>query len=248
MIKGKKVLCILAVMCAMMSLFPVRGFAMGDRTKELCDLIKAGDNEKAIEYLQQMKDPDVHTGGLLLFATLFEAEVTTPLNAACESANAQMITYLLENGASADYAPGRMAYPLETFCSGGTDAGTDTLKELLDHGADPNVYRYRPALFRIAETLRHRSEETFGTGVDMVLLLLENGADWQNPGDGYTILHFAVLQRDTLLLEKLLEMEESANWLTAENDAGETPLSLARAEGQEECAQLLEAAAETGKK
>ena len=213
--------------------------AMGNKIARLCEAIKEGNNEEAIKLAEGIRDLNAQSSDIPWLTGFFEAEVTTPLVKACETGNEEMISWLLEHGAATDYAPGDILYPLETFCENGTGAGTEALRQLLEYGADPDQYKKRPPLFRLAQTLRHRSEETYPAGVDMVMMLLEAGARWQDPTDGFTILHYAAMQRDGKFLEALLEMEAAAGFLNTENDEGLTPLDLAEKNENGECLQLL---------
>lgn len=204
--------------------------------KKLCSAIEAGDNEEAIRLAGKIRELNAQSSCIPRLARLFEGEVTTPLVKACETGNAEMIICLLEHGARPDYAPGDITYPLEAFCYNGSGAGPDALCRLLDNGADPEQYKYRPPLFLLAETLRHRSDRTYPAGVDMVLLLLEKGAGWQDPSDGLNILHYAAMQRNGELLKALLKKEEAAKYLNMKSSTGETPLDFAKTE---ECADIL---------
>ena len=225
---------------------PMEGKAMGNKIAKLCEAIEKGDNEEAIRLAEGIRDLNAQSSSIPWLAGLFEEEVTTPLVKACETGNAVMIPWLLEHGARTDYAPGNILYPLESFCDSGTGAGKEALQKLLDSGADPEQYKQRPPLFRLAQTLRHRSDETYPAGVDMVLTVLDSGAKWQDPTDGFTILHYGAMQRNGDFLKALLERKEAAGFLNTKNDEGQTPLDLAEQNGNAECAQILKEAGAVG--
>ena len=227
------VIVLLLVFCLVLSLIN------GNRANQLCINIKEERNQEAIAIAGKMNNLNVPSTPIVWLTELVEGTVTTPLTVACETGNSEMISYLLEHGADVNYAPGNVSYPLEAFCSSGTGAGIDTLELLLNNKANPDEYKQIPPLFRVAETLQHRQENTYETGVKMVLLLLENGAKWQNPIDGYTILHYAAFQDNAILMTELLKKNESERWLNTKNNQGETPLDIATRKKNMECVDLL---------
>ena len=231
---------ILAVLLA--AAVPMEGKAMGNKIAKLCEAIERGDNDEAIRLAEGIRDLNAQSSSVPWLVELFEGEVTTPLVKACETGNAVMIPWLLEHGARTDYAPGNTIYPLESFCDTGSGAGKEALQKLLDYGADPEQYKRRPPLFRLAQTLLHRSDETYPTGVDMVLTVLDSGAKWQDPTDGFTILHYGAMQRNGDFLKTLLERKEAAGFLNTKNDEGKTPLDMAEQNGNAECVQILKEA------
>lgn len=218
---------------------PVEVMAMGNKIALLCEAIKNGDNEEAIKLAEGIRDLNAQSSIVPWLDRFFEGEVTTPLVKACETGNAQMIVWLLEHGAKTDYAPGDILYPLETFCRNGFGAGTPALRQLLDNGADPQQYKNKPPLFRLAQTLRRRNEKSYSTGVEMVLILLDEGAAWKDPTDGLTIIHYAAMQRNSDFLIILLGKNEAASYLNVKNNEGKTPLDIAEQYENEECVRLL---------
>ena len=226
---------------------PMEGKAMGNKIARLCEAIEKGDNEEAIRIAEGIRDLNAQSSSFPWLVGLLEGEVTTPLVKACEKGNAVMIPWLLEHGARVDYAPGDILYPLEIFCDSGSGAGKDVLQKLLDYGADPEKYKKRPPVFRLAQTLRHRKTDTMQAGVDMVLMLLDSGAAWQDPADGLTLIHYGALQTNGDFLGILLGRKEAAAFLNTENNKGQTPLDLAEQNGNAECVKiLLEAGAKRG--
>lgn len=219
---------ILLFIIAIFGVMIFTGCSLADnKTAMLCEAIEDGNNEEAIRIAEGMRNLNTQSSRTPRITELLEGEVTTPLVKACETGNAQMILWLLEHGARPDYAPGGICYPLEAFCESGSGAGTEALTNLFAYGADPKQYKYTPALFRLVRTLEHRSAETYQTGVDMVMVFIDNGAPWQNPEDGYTILHYAAMQKDGSFIRMLLEKEEAHEYVNAQNENGETPMDVA---------------------
>ena len=235
----KRKLAALALVCVTAAAL-ITGCAGKEGIADLCGAIEAGRNEEAVKIAEEVGNLNSTSGSV--FWELFEAEVTTPLVRACETGNREMIIWLLEHGARTDYAPGRILYPLEGFCDTGSGAGKEALQKLLECGADPEQYKQRPPLFRLAQTLNHRSDETYQDGVDMVLMVLDSGARWQDPTDGSTILHYAATQRNGEFLKALLERKEAADFLNTKNHKGQTPLDLAEQMENSECVKILTAA------
>lgn len=196
-------------------------------TAKLCEAIAEGNNKEAILIAEKTSDLNRPSTIIPHLTTLVEGEVTTPLVKACETGNAEMIIWLLDHGARTDYAPVEMLYPLEAFCDSGSGAGIAALKALLDHNADPQKYKYRPPLFCLAQTLRRRTETSLQDGIDMILLLLDRGAAWQDPTDGFTVIHYAAMQRDSQFMQLLLIRADADKYLNTPNDNGLTPLELA---------------------
>jgi RNA polymerase sigma factor (sigma-70 family) len=113
----------------------------------------------------------------------------------------------------------------------------DTMRLLLDRGADRSVVSRHPigATPLIAAL--------FGRRVEAARILIEHGADvttrrggkgW--PRAGWSPLHYAAAYGFVDLMALLLERGASAQAL---DDAGATPLDVAREAGQEEAAALL---------
>ena len=231
--------CVAIILASVMLL---TGCSSSKKIRSLCDAIEKGDNAEAIRIAEGIRDLNAESDMFPRLTELLEGPVTTPLLRACETGNGEMIIWLLEHGAKTDYAPGRNLYPLEGFCDTGAGINRDALQKLLDCGADPEQYKRRPPLFRLAQTLYHRHDETYPVGVEMVVTVLDSGAKWQDPTDGYTILHYGATQRDGSLLRVLLERKEAEEFMNVENKQGQTPLDVAIQNGCAECEQLLRAA------
>ena len=112
---------------------------------------------------------------------------TTPLHWAAKSGRACLVKLLIERGADPDKKDDTGKTPLFKAVEYNqferhTEA-TDSVRILLDGGADPNVHAWDP-------TPLHRAAE-FGRK-DLVKLLLERGADPnETDGVGSTLLHWA---------------------------------------------------------
>lgn len=222
-------------------LFTIIAICSVSRISKLCDEIEEGNNEKAISLAEKTYDLNKTSTSVPHLVAFMEGEVTTPLVKACETGNAEMILWLLDHGARTDYSPVNMLYPLEAFCGSGSGAGIDALKALLDHGADPDQYKNRPSVFRLAQTLCHvDNEQCWQAHVDMIILLIDSGAKWQDPTDGYTLLHYAAMQNNGKLLKILLDNENAAKYIDTRNNDGNTPLDIAVQNQNTECTDLLQ--------
>ena len=96
-----------------------------DRFTPLMEAVLAGDREAAGSLLEQGADPDVHDTD----------QQWTALHLAARDNDAELVKLLLDHGAEVD--------PVDTF--GNTPlwravfaAGEDTIRTLLEHGADPD--------------------------------------------------------------------------------------------------------------
>jgi ankyrin repeat protein len=125
-----------------------------------------------------------------------------------------------------------------------TSGKVDSVRALLNHGADPNLYdpsgATSPAVSRSGVT--HRGDPPLSGPLgsaylnlpnpddrEIIFLLLDAGADPDTKGTfGETMLHKAVRHDDRLLVERLLDVGADVN---AQNDRGQTPLHEATAKG-----------------
>lgn len=209
------------------------------KTDKLCDAIEEGDNEKAKELADKMWSLNSHTF-FARFASMFEGEAKTPLYSACKTGNSEMITYLLEHGASPNYAPYGMPYPLEIMCDMGLNAGIDSMRELLDNGADPAKYNYKPPVYYIVWFLDYGDNyDSYINRINMIMLLLERGSPWTCDDPHLSLIHSAAYQRDGALMNALLEKEESAKYINMKNEDGKTPLDIAIEYNKPEIAMIL---------
>lgn len=206
---------------------PLKKISDTEKIADLCENIERNNNTEAIAVAKTIKNLNRQSSIFPKLALFLEAEVTTPLVKACETGNGEMIIWLLDHGAKTDYAPNGILYPLEAFCDNGGGAGDKALRALLKHGADPETYTDRPPVFRLAQTLRNRKEQSRREGIEMIMTLVNAGASWKDPTDGYTLLHYAAMQENAGLMIALLQKEEANKYLDMPNDIGQTPLDIA---------------------
>jgi len=212
---------------------------MVKNVRNLCNYIKDNNTKEALKLASKIKNFNKTSSAFPKLVEMLEGEVTTPLIEASRKGNKKMIKYLLEHGADMNYAPNGMEYPLEAFTNTGLSGGVDTLKLMLKYTDKPDAYKYISPLFRVALTLEHVSSDNYEKNVEMILLFIDAGANWQNSIDGDTILHYAARQDNSILLKELLNRDESKKWLNVKNDNGETPLSVAIDKNYVENANLL---------
>lgn len=128
----------------------------------------------------------------------------------------------------------------------------DSVRLLLQHGADPNLYdpsgTTSPAVVRSGAHATGDPPDGAPLGSGhlnlrnaedrmIILLLLDAGADPDTPGTfGETLLHKAARVRDHLLMEQLFKLGANVN---AQNDRGQTPLFGAVATGNPMLVEML---------
>ena len=159
----------------------------------------------------------------------------TPLALACTNGSAEMITLLLEAGASTDAAPSQEP-PLNIAARTGK-AGA--LRVLLAHGADPNTQDAR----RAQTALMWAAAEGH---LEALRLLLESGAktDARSEG-GFTPLLFAVRQGHAEIVMHLLDAGAPVNDCLKSRGEGPSAVGLAVINAHWElAAYLLEAGAD----
>ena len=168
----------------------------------------------------------------------------TPIITACKEGNAEILEYLINSGidvTNTKYDSYSEQRPLEAFCSSGWKNNPKVLQILLDAGADPNDYRYKPALFILAEqaywklTITEKQKDEIE---NMCLELIKAGAELQYENE--TILHLAAKADMTELFDALIHSKEGIELINTKNQDELTPWETAAKYGAVEVQQVIQ--------
>ena len=111
-------------------------------------------------------------------------------------------------------------------------ASLDTIRALLEAGADPNLQPVEDGFPSLVDVLHHRLSDRpelpkHDDGHAVLALLLEHGADVHRRGiNDWTALHFAAAADDPIAVQMLLDAGADPNARTRIDDF-ETPLEIA---------------------
>lgn len=218
------------------------------QSNSLCNVIRSGNTDKAVQKIQTMKNINCYAAPLYLdrLYQAVESSIDLPLIVACEEGDAVVVKALLEKGADPNqYLDGSWSAFEAAFVRENEDRLT-IAKELLKHGADINAYgSYYPALFYELQRYAYDkdpTEEERQVYRDNILFLLENGADTADDR-GITVLHYLSRANDVQLVARVLE--DAAILIDAANSGGNTPLMWAVLGDSEDVARyLIEAGAD----
>ena len=202
--------------------------------------------------LEAIKKDDVPTVRAVLGASQGHHEVNRsgatgdkPLTIAARRGNLAIVKLLIAHGAMVDI--GKETDDRTPLIAAAGQGHAEIVQYLIAQGADVNAKGkgLTPLLIAFAE--RYSPLHPQGDAGKTIRILLENGADVNVQDEswlktGRTPLMYAVMQGDAALVQALLSKGAR---LELKNTNGETALSLARKEGLEYIAKLLEKA-ETG--
>ena len=111
-------------------------------------------------------------------------------------------------------------------------ASLETIRQLLDEGADPNFQPVDDGFPSLVDVLHHRLSDRpelpkHGDGHQVLALLLQHGADVHRRGlNDWTALHFAAAADDPVAVRMLLDAGADPGARTRIDDF-ETPLEIA---------------------
>lgn len=195
--------------------------------------IEAGNNAEAIIAIDGMWNKSIP-----------DKNGRTPIITACKEGNAEILEYLINSGidvTNTKYDSYSEQRPLEAFCSSGWKNNPKMLQILLDAGADPNDYRYKPALFILAEqaywklTITEKQKDEIE---NMCLELIKAGAELQYENE--TILHLAAKADMAELFDALIHSKDGIELINAKNQDELTPWETAAKYGAVEVQQAIQ--------
>lgn len=174
------------------------------------------------------------TQGINLNAKEKSSGATVLMLASSYTGYTDMVEFLILNGADVNAADNEGKTPLIWAASNSVESA----RLLISHGAKINS--------RTNDGMTAFIQSVFGVisgkvPLAMCDLLRENGSDinaalTSSSGNGWTSLHYAVINGDVELVEYLIRYGANINKATAE---GSTPMFLARMEGYDEIINLL---------
>jgi ankyrin repeat protein len=197
--------------------------------------------------LEAVKKNDVHGVRAILGASANSSEINRrgvtgdlPLVRAARSGNLEIVRLLIEHGATVDI--GKESGDRTPLLEAAGQGHVDVVKLLISKGADVNarVKGLTPLLLACAWGQMPAGPP--GDKTKTIHILLENGADVNVQDEswlktGRTPLMYAVMQGNAALVQALLGKGAT---LDLKNKDGDTAVSLAKKDGLEYIAQLLE--------
>jgi len=177
------------------------------QSNSLCKLIKVGETEEALVFIEKMNEKQINTYSAPLFLrwmyNMVENDIDLPLVRACEEDNDVVVEALLKKGADPNkFLTGGWS-PIEATFVKTWDHRLEIAKLLIEYGADVNLYGSgrQPPLFFTIDTDTLEEEERSN---QLVTLFMDNGANPINENNGNSILHTAVRSNSALITENLI--------------------------------------------
>ncbi len=201
--------------------------ASGCATSSINTAIARNDRERALELVskgQGISEKD--------------ASGRTPLHNAAAKGDSELVAALLQRGADANASSNNDVRPLHN-ATVASHLDVETVKLLLNHGADPNVRNTAGATPLLFAASTRYNEAKAGNHIEIVELLLRAGADPNIENiHGKTAIFFAANRgRPLKVVEMLLESGADARHRSA--SGGISPLIEAAHGGQREAFNLL---------
>ncbi len=163
----------------------------------MIDAIRENDINK-LESILKFADPNCVTSTVIK-AALSEKDRYTPLGAACEAGNLEMVELLVENGADVNYVPLLTGTsPLGFAAESDSIDNLKIVKFLIENGADVNFSRNRfdhPADMALYDRMLRPN------GMEILKVLMEAGADPEKN----RVLKVACSRKDEEVIRYLVE-------------------------------------------
>ena len=207
------------------------------QSARLCTMIKTGDTEGALEYIEKIADVNEFSAPLCLrpLMNMVEADPELPLVIACNENDVQVVKALLEHGADPNlYLIGGFS-PMEATFVNNKPNQLAIAELLIQYGADVDSYdSHMSGLFHQLQRYTYTpsdSVEKKEEREECILYLLSCGADCVDD-NGNTIMHYVCPTGRTGFIGMLAE--EYGELLDYRNNWGQTPLMWAAGRPSEE--------------
>ncbi len=219
--------------------------------RKLIKAISAEDTAKVQRLLESGVDPNATNYPLSKYSkywTFFEFSAQRPLTVACDTANLEIISLLIEHGATAEYIEYTGWSPLREVLLRTDPNDLEVVKLLLANGAEPQAVEYAMTSVFAAASMRPvmsgtegypsgYSEDAAEMITEIVDLLLDGGDVNAQTEYGNTLLMYASQYGNIRLVEYLLDKGCD---VTLKNNQGDTAYDFAVEHNQEAIIALLE--------
>jgi len=214
-------------------------------SKKLIDAIESNDVEQVKLLLDEGIDPNQTDIPVSRYWSFFEFSAHRPLSTACREGNLEIVSLLIEYGATAEYIEYTGWSPLRSALLGLEPDDVEIVELLLEHGADPNMVEADHNAIIEAAGMYPFVVGNGSTDYDLAaakditqivfLLLGENNLNMQS-SFGYTLLMRATIRGNTYLAEALIQRGCDVN---ITNNQGKTAYDLAVEYNRQDIAELI---------
>ena len=209
---------------------------------KLCNMIKAGGTEHAIEYIEKVSDVNEYSAPLWIrrILNMLEDDIDLPLIVACEEGDLQVVKALLEHGADPNHYLDGSWSPMEATFISKKPNRLAIANLLIQYGADVDAYgSHTSGLFHELRIYAHSTGDTteeIKEQEECILFLLSSGASPIDKND-YTIMHYICRTNHIEFISALAEDYDEL--LDYRNQQKQTPLMWAISGESEETVAFL---------
>ncbi|MBE6739357.1 MAG: hypothetical protein E7565_03455 [Ruminococcaceae bacterium] len=222
-----------------------------NKTQRLIKAIESNDAITVKEILDRGVDPNRTNVKPSKFWTFFETHARRPITVACEQGNLQIVRYLIEHGATAEYVEGTGWSPLRTVLFRYDQNDLEIVKLLIENGADPNKKEDVLPVFAAADMIPKEyllqqngmrvysavyNREVAECITEIVIVLLQDNSINITNDFGETLLMVAVQKGNVCLVKHLLDMGCD---VSIKSQKGKTALDYAKENNNDEIIELL---------
>jgi len=221
------------------------------RNNRLYKLLDEGRTEEALALIERMDERDVNAYSAPLFLlkpmgifTQGMWRIELPLVYACEKDNLEVVEALLKKGADPNRFVELHWTPLEAAFVNKRDNRLEIAKLLIEYGADVNLHASSvPPLFLLTGTLLYKVEdgkvnvEYLETSIEVIFLLLDNGANPIHENYGSSVLHNSAYGNHVAVSARLIDDYHLP--IDTIDDYGQTPLMYSARNNSADTARLL---------